>query len=935
MIRIPASKASGRVWCLLCALAVVLVLFGDVLFLGASLAPIDYSDALANPNQTPRTVSVLPERPGRSFYHGQGDIGAAAFQLEPAQMFLAFCMRHGESPYWDPYTATGSLGPETLVDIKFSPLSVVTALFGGSSKALSFVLVGLYFLSAFCLLRVVTVHLSRSRPAAFAACALFFLNGFALGNLYTQIGQPYFLAPLLLLAMFIATTRPSPAKVALGIGANVLFLATTFFPTTILLAIVVYGIVFCVRFTGKPSRWRPMLALLVVLPIGALALLSFLYIPIFTAYLTYLDTVKQYSARLTPGISLLNLISLFTPKHIWESYRAIRMPLSIPEGNYNPWIQHVGIAGPVIAIHAFSATNRATFWPVCCLGAFISAAFGQIFGIFPFTLLDWLPFFSFVRNEYWSAMLTFALVLLVAYGFDALQSSNSSTYSSIALIAVILCAFFVMYRHVRGEQARIAMFPSAANSGFTVDIDIPGAQDGSFSGPSHFGGWAINTKSAIKRVAIAVDGRGYGDAEYDGLRSDVCRAHPKAAGCPYVGWDFVLDTTRFSDGPHTLEVIAYADGQAPAAEVRQFKISNPWAPSYVKIFWSIVIAICLTLVLARNQRLTRYAKIAALVIMVCEGMFYMNNLRPYRSKRDENLAPVISWLKTRTNGNVSSRILNIGSTGVFPNWGSALQVPQLGNLNSSGDLPWYRDFFRTYIGRGLFLSLDKNDAFLFSDASLSLAGVRYVVVDRSITRAVDRLSTLGYQIVNQDAIRLVFENPHPMPRAFVVHEWLKSDKLPLDLGRSVTTTVSTTDGRLVGELRHLGLMEGSQGGVQLSESDKVEVIQYRHDLVRVRFETRAAGVLILMDSWHPQWTATLDGKEVYVGKANVAFRGIAAPAGRHEITFRYRPRYLFAGEIASSIAFLGGAALLMIWRMTGEPKRNGQVADGNLPLSKK
>ena len=67
----------------------------------------------------------------------------------------------GQSIYWNPYSGTGSLGPETLVDIKTSPLSIAVALMGGSDLAFHLAFLGLNFLGVFCLL--VLVH----RRAAF------------------------------------------------------------------------------------------------------------------------------------------------------------------------------------------------------------------------------------------------------------------------------------------------------------------------------------------------------------------------------------------------------------------------------------------------------------------------------------------------------------------------------------------------------------------------------------------------------------------------------------------------------------------------------------------------------------------------------------------------------------------------------------------------
>ncbi|MBV8071004.1 MAG: YfhO family protein [Acidobacteriaceae bacterium] len=867
-LRQANSLKPGRGVCVLCALALIVLLFGDVLFLRASLAPIDYAEVLAS-TQAPRTVSWFPERAGRTILHGQGDTGAAAYQLQPAARFMAFCMRHRQSPYWDPYTATGALGPEALVDLKFSPLILITAIFGGSSKAFTFVLVAIYFCAAYCLLRALTAHVGFTLLPAFAAAALFFLNGFALNNLYTQMGQPYFLAPLVLLALLVVTERPRPATFALAVGANLLLFGTTFFPILVLVAIVVYGFTLSFRIAENPERWRTILLLHASMPLAAVAVLGFLYVPIFAAYFSYLDTVAQYAQRRTPGVSWINLLSLFTPKHIWESYRATRMPAVPPGDAYDPWLQHMGIVGPILAIHAFSGMTRRTVAPIGSLAICAAAAFGQIFGIFPFTLLDSLPFFSFVQNVYWSAMLMLALVLLVPYGLAAIRASRSFTLPCATLIGVIVCSFVVMDRHVNRLRAGAMPPVHAAGNAITLSIDIPAVQGPDLSGGLQFGGWAVATDAPISRVDIAVDGKFVEDAGYGGTRDDVCHVYPGRPGCPKVGWNAPLDTTQLSNGTHTVSVTAYTS-TGHITQERRFRVSNPWAPPYLAVFWTVLGGISVILLAGRRAGWARYSALSAVGLLVCEGVFYMNNLRPYRSNRDENLTPVIAWIKKTIDEQPGSRILDIGRTGVFPNWGSGLQIPQLGNLNS-GEFPWYRDFFHQSIGSGLFLSLDSTDSALrFTGESLSFVGVRYVIVEKTMSNAITKLSSMGYPVVQQDSIREIFENPHPKPRAFIARD----------------STVS---------------------------SEPVQIFDYSHDTIRLQCTLREPGSLILTDSWNPGWKAEVDGKQIRIEKADVAFRGLPLSKGTHLIVFRYKPWAIVVGMVltAASVSLLGAVWILL------------------------
>lgn len=812
--------AESRVVCLLFAVGFILLLFGDVIFLGTSLAPVDYDEVLSLSGSPSPPRSIFPERKGRSVLDGQGDTGGGAYQMEPALKFMAFCMRTGESPFWDPYTATGALGPETLADIKFSPLTLITALLGGSSRTLSFVLLGLYVISSYCILRLFTTYLGLSLQAALAACAVFFLNGFALGNLYLPIGQPYFLAPILLISMLAFTGRQTPQNAVFAIGAHLLLVSTTLIPTAVLSALVVYSITLSLRWFQSPNRrWR-ILAIHAGVPSVTLLLLGFMYFPIFDAFATYLNTVKQYNQRLTPGISLINLLSLFTPKHFWESYRAMRLPVTAPPSPYEMFTHHMGIIGPLIAVHAISRLSKQTAPVVLAAITCVSVAVGQIFGIVPFTFIDSLPFFSFVQNDYWACMVALGLAVLVAYGYEAICATNAFTFPCLFLISVITASFFFLYGHL-------------------------------------------------------------------GL---------------YGRFETVTDV---------------------------------WTKRYVVIFWVVLLGCCLLLALSRIVRLTHWTKLLLLLGLVSEGLFYMNGLRPHRSDKDGLPPKSILWVKSAVDRHPGSRILNVGRSGLFPNWGSALQIPELGDLNTA-DFPWYAEFFEKYIGSGLFLSLGSGvptgTGYSFTDASLSLAGVRYVIVDRRFEPAIRRLSGLGYGVVQEDRIRLIFENPHPMPRSFIVRELRTLDGLPSDVGLDASRLATTTDKQLLFEAKKLGLsidIPENTASQQPGASDTVEIGEYHHDRVQVKCNLRQAGLVVMADSWSPRWRASVDRKPVYIGRADVAFRAIAVPAGQHDIEFRYYPFSRLLGQVVSGLTLLGLGIALWIWRDRGRRTIRSYSPAGN------
>ena len=83
------------------------------------------------------------------------------------------------------------------------------------------------------------------------------------------------------------------------------------------------------------------------------------------------------------------------------------------------------------------------------------------------------------------------------------------------------------------------------------------------------------------------------------------------------------------------------------------------------------------------------------------------------------------------------------------------------------------------------------------------------------------------------------------------------------------------------------------------------VVERRPDRVRIEADLVSEGVVVLLDAYDAGWRATLDGRPAEVARANVAFRALRTPAGRHAIEMVYRPPALIAG------LFLSGAALLL------------------------
>jgi len=154
--------------------------------------------------------------------------------------------------------------------------------------------------------------------------------------------------------------------------------------------------------------------------------------------------------------------------------------------------------------------------------------------------------------------------------------------------------------------------------------------------------------------------------------------------------------------------------------------------------------------------------------------------------------------------------------------------------------------------------------------------------------------------------------PDPLPRAYVVagerslagsaDDWASILAPGFDPRREVWLA---DGGRAaVGELTRTA----PPGAPRLRTA---KVSERRADVVEVETESDAPGVLVLVEAYDPGWRALVDGRPSPVRRANVLFRGVALPAGRHLVRFEYRPRSALLGlriSLGGVLALAGLAA---------------------------
>jgi Bacterial membrane protein YfhO len=805
-------KLLGR--CALAAIFLILSAFPDVIFLKASLSNTNLVNMTADDGQ--RKVQLFPEREKRTIYDGLSDPGGAAFQSEPSAQFVRRSFFGGQSIYWNPYSATGSYGPETLVDIKTSPLSIATALLGGSDMVFHVLFLLFNLTAVFCLLVLFTVEFRLSFIAALAGGVTYLLNGYHVANLGSNVSQVWLYFPVLTLALVSFARCPSAMKLAgISYGAG-LILAITFLPTMILTlgtALLVgaaaslgYSIL---RERGLVSISKIAARLIAAQICGvalALLTLAIVYLPIFEA-LNYMATGDFYAKRHFYAAYLFNLISLFTPKHAFESYIfPATSELLEMRGNR---AFHQGIIGALIA------TQVVRPWPVLHRTVIV--------------------------------VVVSALLLLIArvYGLPGL----SSVVNAIPVIGSL------------GEQylwISIALL-------FTITV-------------------------------------AYG---MQGLLQGV-RLNPLLIGALVMGGTFAYTTLRFG-------------------------IENVEYPPYLWVTLSLLAAGVVLIAL-------RWISLAPIVVASClvvvswsELTFDVNHYKLARYDRFLKPAPFVSFLQKQ--GGLH-RIASYGQPGIPPEYGSAFGLYQIGSMNFNL-FPRYEDLFNrlilpdpTHRWVSFVTMVLAPDVDSLNLRGFDFLGVRFLVMPAADVRLRHFMDGSGWKHAYEDSTFVIFENPNPLPRTFIVHQVSEEHQTPLDIGRSPLEVATSDDPVLIAEARSKGIL-GSNTQVPAG-SEQAQITRYDHTRVEISANVTQTGVLVLNDAWHPNWRVWVDGEEHHLGEVNEAFRGVLLGPGKHVVEMRYAPRTFTIGTIFS-IFGLAGMLFLVVLRRRIDPRLMilaGEVADG-------
>lgn len=157
------------------------------------------------------------------------------------------------------------------------------------------------------------------------------------------------------------------------------------------------------------------------------------------------------------------------------------------------------------------------------------------------------------------------------------------------------------------------------------------------------------------------------------------------------------------------------------------------------------------------------------------------------------------------------------------------------------------------------------------------SGVPIEQIDRSLHQG-----ELTFIARTRDAF--VYENKHALPRVLA-----PACALRADFSRMLEDGVwPEVDFRETALLEESPICHSRAAGEQ---QGLARILSYTNTDIHVEATMpEGGGWVVLNDIWHPWWRAELDGGAAPMLRANVMFRAVAVPQGRHVARFKFEPR---------------------------------------------
>ena len=376
-------------------------------------------------------------------------------------------------------------------------------------------------------------------------------------------------------------------------------------------------------------------------------------------------------------------------------------------------------------------------------------------------------------------------------------------------------------------------------------------------------------------------------------------------------------------------------------------VQSPWVARWLSMHsgraFLLLLAAAATVWMASRLR-TRYAMTLMLAVLAADLTWFNQRINPGQVAPGDLFPPtgIIQWLQEqrgdpaeapRGDARGLSRVVRYKNPATdFP--GTSGHVPPLApNLNMLFEIPDLQGFeaitdrhveeLVELVEPGVtmqhHLLRELRTPQSLTSPILDLAGVRYVLSPAAQLPGCERAPIPEALLMGEQmAVHL---RPRALPR------FQTPDRIQVvadeDAVKAVLSAADFDPRRTAVLLRQdadaLGLKVTDADGSwrRDGEGAVTELVSYRPATVRVRYTASVDTPLLIADTFHPGWSAEIDGREEPLVRADHAFRMVLLPAGEGTLRMTFMPRTLLVGAAISCLAALALAMWGIMWWRSG------------------
>jgi hypothetical protein len=169
-----------------------------------------------------------------------------------------------------------------------------------------------------------------------------------------------------------------------------------------------------------------------------------------------------------------------------------------------------------------------------------------------------------------------------------------------------------------------------------------------------------------------------------------------------------------------------------------------------------------------------------------------------------------------------------------------------------------------------------------------LLGLKWIAVGVPVETIDKALKPGDLDLVSHEGNTWIYANPHALPRVLFV-----PDAKPADFA-AIIKSGQWPDGfdptkQVLLDQDVVPVPPGAPVDASVDLSHAARLTGYANTEIEIATDAPVAGYVVLNDVYHRWWHADIDGKPAAMLRANVIFRSVYVPAGKHVVRFAFHP----------------------------------------------